>query len=56
MDWASLGGLSLKKEMVRHSFKKCGISVAIDGSEDNLIHIEGMEDYSVDDSDVDLSD
>ena len=29
--------------------------MAIDGSEGHLIHIEGMEDYSVD-SDVDLSD
>ena len=35
--------------MVRRSFKKCGISVAIDGSEDDEINIKGLEDYSVGD-------
>ena len=41
--------ISSKKEMVCRSFKKCGISVAIDGSEDDEINIKGLEDYSVGD-------
>ena len=45
-----------RKEMIRRSFKKCGISVAIDGSEDNDINIEGLEDYSVNDEELDDSD
>ena len=43
--------VSAKKEMVVSSFKKCGISVAIDGSEDSEIHIKGLEDYVVEGSD-----
>ena len=27
--------------------RKCGISVAVDGSEDEAINIEGVEDYEV---------
>jgi hypothetical protein len=34
--------------MIVRSFKKCGISVAADGSEDSEIHLEGLEDYQVD--------
>ena len=45
-----------RKDMIRHSFKKCGISVAIDGSEDNDINIEGLENYSVNDEELDDSD
>ena len=37
--------------MVVRSFKKCGISVAIDGSEDSEIHINGLEDYVVEGGD-----
>ena len=37
--------LSKNKDMVERSFKKCGISVAADGSEDFEIHLEGMENY-----------
>ena len=37
------------KEMVIRSFKKCGISVPIDGSEDDRIHIQGLDDYAVED-------
>ena len=33
------------QEMIVRSFKKCGISVSADGSEDRDIHIEGLEDY-----------
>ena len=40
---------SSKNEMVRRSFTKCEISVAIDGSEDAQINIEGLADYSVED-------
>ena len=36
-------------KMVQHSFKKCGIAVAIDGSEDEQINIEGLDGYSVED-------
>ena len=43
--------LSAKKDMIIRSFKKCGISVAIDGSEDKEIIIEGLEDYTVGESD-----
>ena len=35
--------------MVQRSFKKCGIAVAIDGSEDEQINIEGLAGYSVED-------
>ena len=38
-------------KVVVRSFKKCGISVAIDGSEDGEIHIDGLEDYVMEDSD-----
>ena len=37
--------VSAKKDMVVRSFKKCGISVAIDGSKDSEIHINGLKDY-----------
>ena len=36
-----------KEEMIIRSFKKCGISVAADGSEDFEIHLEGLGDYQV---------
>ena len=39
--------LAKNKEIVVRSFKKCGISVAPDGSEDTEIHLEGLEDYQV---------
>ncbi len=43
---------------VVRSFQKCGITVASDGSQDQLINIEGLSDYTVgsDDSDTDDSD
>ena len=34
--------ISRKKDMIIHSFKKCGISMAIDGTEDNEINIGGV--------------
>ena len=39
--------LAKNKEMIVRSFKKCGISVATDGSEDFEVHLEGLEDYQV---------
>ncbi len=42
--WAEV---SSKKDMIKRSFEKCGISVPIDGSGDNLINIEGLSDYKV---------
>ena len=41
--------VSAKKDMVVRSFKKCGISVAIDGSEVGEIHINGLEDNVMED-------
>ena len=40
---------STNKEMIVRSFKKCGISTAIDGSEDYQISIPGLKGYCVDD-------
>ena len=40
--------------MVQRAFKKCGISVPIDGSGDDAIKICGMEGYSVRNVSVDL--
>ena len=40
-----------KPEMAIRSFRKCGISVAMDGSEDEAINIHGVDDYKVESSD-----
>ena len=51
--------ISSQKEMIIRSFRKCGISVPIDGSEDSAINIEGITDYEVGsdtDSDGSISD
>ena len=44
--------------MVIRSYRKCGIPVAIDGSEDDDINIEGLAEYSVrsDSSDSEATD
>lgn len=39
--------MSQKKEMVQCAFKKCGISLSIDGSQDAAIKIRGIEGYIV---------
>ena len=39
--------LSTNKEMAVRSFRKCGISLPIDGSADQDIHIEGISEYCV---------
>ena len=36
------------REMIRRAFEKCGISVPIDGSKDELINIRGLTNYTVD--------
>ena len=40
--------ISSNRDLVYRSFRKCGISVAIDGSEDDDIHINDLDDYRVD--------
>ena len=42
--------MSANKEMVIHSFQKCGISVPIDGSNDE-ININCLPNYRVEDDD-----
>lgn len=42
--WAEV---SANKSMIRRAFEKCGISVPIDGSGDQLINIKGLSDYTV---------
>ena len=42
---------STKQEMVRRRFRKAGISLPIDGSKDELIHIEANDGYRVERSD-----
>ena len=42
--------VSANSDMIVRSFQKTGIVVALDGSEDYLNHIEGLEEYRVDDS------
>ena len=48
--------VSADKEMVKRSFRKCGIAVAIDGSEDSEINIPGIEDYAVEEDDDEYTD
>lgn len=38
-------------EMVKRSFKKCGINVNIDGSENALVHLEGISEYVMPEAD-----
>ena len=40
------------KDSVIRTFRKCGISVAIDGSEDDEIRIRGLDEYQVERDDV----
>ncbi len=43
--------------MIIRSFRKCGISLPVDGSEDDDININGIPDYEVGtDTDSDASD
>ena len=45
--------VSSNKDMVIRGFKKCGVSVAIDGSEDNELHIKDLKDYDIESDDDD---
>ena len=36
-----------KPEIITRGFRKCGISIAVDGSEDEVININGVDDYTV---------
>ena len=42
--WVGQGAFS---QLIVRSFKKCGVSVAVDGSVDSEINISGLEDYKV---------
>ena len=42
--------------MITRGFRKCGISVAVDGSEDEQINIAGLQDYAVDEDYVEHCD
>ena len=50
-----------KPELITRGFRKCGISIAVDGSEDEVININGVDDYTVgsiessDDDDDDIN-
>ena len=35
------------KGIIRRSFVKCGLSNKLDGSEDHLVNIRGIEDYTM---------
>ena len=45
MGRSSLGRAGTNREMIVRAFKKCGISVAADGSEDYEINLKELEDY-----------
>ena len=47
--------VSSNKGAIVWSFKKCGISLPIDGSQDSEINIRELSAYSVEDSDVETS-
>ena len=35
-----------QKDTIQHSFLKCGLTNALDGSENDLVKIQGIEDYT----------
>ena len=39
--------VSQKETMIQRAFKKCGLSTSIDGKEDSLINIRGLDGYKV---------
>ena len=43
--------VSADKELIIRPFKRWGISIPIDGSEDDQIHIRGWEEYSIEEED-----
>ena len=42
-----MGGRGMGKHKPRHGPKKCGISLALDGSENHLLHIEKLPEYAM---------
>ena len=49
--------LSKNEDMIVRAFRKCGISVPIDGSEDGDINVKDVDDYVVgSDSDEEFTD
>ena len=42
--WSKVGKM---KDSIIRSFKKCGLSVALDGSEDDQVNIEGIPNYQI---------
>ena len=51
--WEEVGN---NKDMIIRSFLKCGISVAVDGSQDSQIDISGLDGYEVGESDSEPED
>ena len=43
--------MAANKDMVTRGFKKCGVSIAIDGSEENEIHMKDLKDYDFESDD-----
>ena len=39
--------MSKKEDMISRNFKKCGINLALDGSENADLNIEGLEEYEM---------
>ena len=42
--WSKAGKM---KDSIIHSFKKCGLSVALNGSENNEVNIDGLSEYQM---------
>ena len=45
--WVGEAWANTNQDMVRRSFKKCGISLDLDGSENHLLNIEKLPDYAM---------
>ena len=48
-EWVSTAWseMSKKKDMINRSFKKCDITLALDGTENADLNIEGLKDYEM---------
>ena len=55
-EWVLKSWNAINTEVVVKSFKKCGISNAMDGSEDHLLYMTDSSDNSADDSSESSSD
>ena len=44
--WGTQAWCTIPEEMVRRSFKDCGISKALDGTEDDAIYAEEMPEFA----------